>query len=929
VSTLLDRERELAALDAMVADAAEGRGRLVVVEGPAGIGKSGLLADLRGSAGRRLRVLAARSSELEREFGFGVVRQLFEGAVAEDPAHALAGAAAPAAPLFAAGGDGRGDGEAAASFAALHGLYWLTLNLAAERPLLLAVDDLHWCDRASLRFLAYLARRLDGAPVLAAATLRSGEPGTDPALLAEIVHDPAVTPLRPGPLGPGAVAALVRGELGDGAEPAFCAACHEATGGNPLLLRQLLRTLEAEGIAPTARDVDAVRAVGPRAVASTVLLRLARLPADAAAVTRAAAVLGESAELPVIAALAGVGEEAVASATRALVRAEILRPEPPLGFVHPLVRDAVYHELTPAERALQHERAARVLREHGAPAEQVAAQLLMAPRRGEPWVAELLQAAGEAAARTSANESAVAYLARALEEPPPPERHDAVLLALGQAEASTDGPAAVEHLQEVYGRLPDPVARAQIALGLGHMLLFTDREQEAAALLRGAREDLPAELTDLRGLLHALELTTFYLGNADPGLREQLRAAGTRPDAPLTLADRARIAAASLDRAHRTVPADECAGDALAALTGGELIEVFQGGTVPIAPMMTLIWADREEGLAQLDALRAEAHRSGSLFGANGVGMWRSHALHARGDLAGAEEEARNTVENTRVWGFGDAGSLTFLNGILATILVARGDVEGARAVLGGPWDMRGHEGVRFWRMARLEVLAAAGEDEAAVAAAEEIAAEYPEVTNPAAAPWRSLVAPSLDRLGRRDEALARAREEVGLARAWGAPGALGRALRVVGTLDNAAGLAHLEEAVAVLDPSPARLELARALAALGAALRRERRPADAREPLRRALELAVACSATGLAEHVRTELYAAGARPRTDARSGAAALTASERRVASLAAGGETNRDIAQSLYVTPKTVEVHLSNAYRKLGIRSRRELAGALAA
>ena len=275
--------------------------------------------------------------------------------------------------------------------------------------------------------------------------------------------------------------------------------------------------------------MEAVRAVGPRAVASTVLLRLARLPADAAAVTRAVAVLGESAELPAIAALAGVDEAAVAGATRALVHAEILRPEPPLGFVHPLVRDAVYHELTPAERALQHERAARVLREHGAPLEHVAAQLLMAPRRGEPWVAELLQAAGEAAVRTSANESAVAYLARALEEPPPPERHDAVLLALGQAEATTNGPAAVEHLQAAYGRLDDPVARAQIAVGLGHMLLFTDREAEAAALLRAAREDLPGDRGDLRGLLHALELTTVYLGNADPALREELRAAGDGP----------------------------------------------------------------------------------------------------------------------------------------------------------------------------------------------------------------------------------------------------------------------------------------------------------------------------------------------------------------------------------------------------------------
>jgi predicted ATPase len=145
----------------------------VLIEGPAGIGKSGLVAGLRGRAGDELLVLAARASELEREFAFGVVRQLLEAQVAEA---ALAGAAAPAAAVFAA--EPGADGAGGASLAALHGLYWLTLNLAAQRPLLLAVDDLHWADRPSLRFLAYLARRLDGAPVLLAATLRSNEPRT-------------------------------------------------------------------------------------------------------------------------------------------------------------------------------------------------------------------------------------------------------------------------------------------------------------------------------------------------------------------------------------------------------------------------------------------------------------------------------------------------------------------------------------------------------------------------------------------------------------------------------------------------------------------------------------------------------------------------------------------------------------------------------
>ena len=178
----------------------------------------------------------------------------------------LAGAAAPAGGGVRRRGRPAADGEGGAQFAALHGLYWLTLNLAAEQPLLLAIDDLHWCDRPSLRFLAYLARRLDGAPALVATTLRTGEPGTDPALLA---RDRATT--RPRCRCARArsarrrCAALVRAELGDDADPAFCAACHDATGGNPLLLRQLLRTLEAEGVRARRRATSTPSAPSARA----------------------------------------------------------------------------------------------------------------------------------------------------------------------------------------------------------------------------------------------------------------------------------------------------------------------------------------------------------------------------------------------------------------------------------------------------------------------------------------------------------------------------------------------------------------------------------------------------------------------------------------------------------------------------------------
>ena len=189
--------------------------------------------------------------------------------------------------------------------------------------------------------------------------------------------------------------------------------------------------------------------------------------------------------------------------------------------------------------------------------------------------------------------------------------------------------------------------RAQIAVGLGHMLLFTDREREAADAAAGrARGRSRPSAADLRGLLHALELTTAYLGNADPALlramREEPRDGPSRSRSPTARGwPRPRSTAATAP-----CPPSECAAEAVAALSSGELIEVYQGGTVPIAPMMTLIWADREEGLAQLDALQAEAHRSGSLFGANGVGMWRGHALlrpRRPGRGRGARSRARRS----------------------------------------------------------------------------------------------------------------------------------------------------------------------------------------------------------------------------------------------------------------------------------------------
>jgi len=229
---------------------------------------------------------------------------------------------------------------------------------------------------------------------------------------------------------------------------------------------------------------------------------------------------------------------------------------------------------------------------------------------------------------------------------------------------------------------------------------------------------------------------------------------------------------------------------------------------------------------------------------------------------------------------------------------------------------------------ARGRMQLARGDPEAALEHLREVGRRLEIVgeANPALVDWRSQAAIALARLGRREQALALARADLTLARRFGAPRAVGLTLRACGVIEHSEP--RLRQAVATLSGSRARLELARALTDLGVQLRRDRRILEAREPLRRALDLAESCGAQPLAEFAGTELRIAGARPRRARLTGRGALTANEARVAELAAGGRSNAEIAQALFVSRKTVEKHLGAAYRKLGIGSRGELAAALA-
>jgi DNA-binding CsgD family transcriptional regulator len=923
---LVEREAELRAATAALDGIAAGAGTVISVEGPAGIGKSALIGEIAAGAGNQgFAVHSARGSELEIDFGFGVVRQLFEGVVAEAGADTVfAAAAAPAAGLFSATAspeDAVAGGNV--SFAVLHGLFWMALNVAGEEPMLLVIDDLQWCDRPSLRFLAYLAHRLDGTRVGMLNGHRSTEPGADPALIAGITAEPGTVIVSPRPLSEAGISALIERRFDRPGDAEFSDACRRASGGNPLLVQQTLNAVALEGRSPTARDAAAITDLGPRAVSRTVVSRLRGLPEEATEIARAVAILGDGTDVATVARFAGREPGAVAESTGALSRAGILAPRTPLEFAHPLVRDAIVEDVPPGARELAHARAARLMQEAGAAPERVAAQLLAAPAVGEEWASEVLDRASQVAFASGAADSAVTYLTRLLAEPIADERRPGVLLQLGMAEAGTGRTAAAEHLLAAYRGLDVPELRVAAAYALSRVLLFVGEAQRAADLAAEAQRELADAVPELIAIVESVELISISFGADVPEAEERFRRLRALPADP-SPGESVLAAAASYDWLYRGGSADECAELASSAIELAAQMEV-DTGLAWIVANVVLVAAERPEAIAVWDRALARSHRQGSMFGVMSVQLWRGFTELHHGELEDAELSLRAGVEQIRLLG---GSTLEYAYGLLASTLIRRGRVDDAERELNSIDRPEGiGDGALVWKVAEIELMLERGRNEEALAAAERHVELCGWRVNPAFAPGRRLQARALARLGRTEEAEAVLRADLELAERWGAPGTVGRALAQLGELRGDEGIEELERGVELLADSPLRLEHAAALAALGAAVRRARRPSEARDPLRRAYELAEACGADPLAAAIRTELHATGARPRSAALSGPASLTAAERRVADLAAAGQTNKQIAQELFVTPKTVEVHLSNTYRKLDISGRRELAGAL--
>ncbi|MDP1847353.1 MAG: AAA family ATPase [Solirubrobacteraceae bacterium] len=949
---LLERGEALLAIDALLAAGRDARGRLLLVEGHAGIGKTALLEEavVRARADD-MTVMRARASELESDFQFGLALQLFEpllsGADDDVRDRLLAGSAALAGPLLERPTSWAGDEAESRSYPVMHGLFWVLSNLAETGPVLIAIDDVHWADRASLRLVLYLLQRLDEMAVSIVAARRLGEPGAPDDLLAQISTHVTSRALRPAPLSREGARRMVADAL-PGADEAFGDACWRMTEGNVFLLEELIAAARDEGWQPTAQNAPRIGTLAPEAVLRAVAVRLMRLSDDAAGVARAVAVLGDDAQLRHVAALSGRAADRIVAAADALAASEILRPVDAgaLRFAHPLLASAVYADIATAERAALHRRAAEILHGEGIAPERVAAHLLPSPGSGDAWVVDLLCDVARHAVAAGAPESAASYLSRALQEPPAAGQRAAVLHELGASEAATGLASAVEHLEEALaaeGSATGPggggAARARTLLALGRALAAAGRHAEAlvrfdeAVACADASSGSPADAA-LAALARAEAGT---LGVLDPMRRR-------------ALLDAAAAAADDAPRAeHRALTAMRCLHRAMAGAPRAEILELARAAadaadgsaeqraraSVPIATSVALqacdelLWSEREM-TAAMDRARA----AGSTIAFATATLARAGARWAQGRLVEALDDAEHALGAQR---HGWRHLLPWAYGAVVGVHVDRGELGAADAAAGGldPGVLSGLEGSAVlapWHEALGRLALAQRRDGDALAHFEAWRDVVSGVANPACgAAWRSASVPALVGLDRTDEARELAREELALARAFGAPRAISVALRALAHADGHgeidAQIALLEEAVALVSASEARLELCRAQLELGTVLRRARRLTDAGRVLGDALELARACGAHPLEERVLEELEVAGSRMRRAARRGADALSPSERRVVALAIEGLSNRQIAEALFVTRKAVEWHLGNAYRKLDVRSRHELPAAL--
>ncbi|NUS13825.1 MAG: AAA family ATPase [Streptomyces sp.] len=877
---LLEREVQLLAveeaLDELTGRRADGsgydgagrRGGLLAFAGAAGLGKTALLAEVcRQAAGRGCTVLSARGGEHEQHVAFHVARQLlqphFAGA-GEAEARAALGSwydvVGPALGLCAADGTGAPEAQALRD-----GLDWVLTHLAVKRaPAVLVLDDAHWADPYSLNWLAAFAPRADDLSMLVVIGYRPDELPPDAEAFRGLPGRSGHRPIGLPPLTEDAVARLVRDTVGAHADDAFCRECFEVTSGNPFEAVELAAKVGEHGIAPDTSGIHRLRDLAAAVKGPGLARRLERFGPSTVRLAWAAAVLGTGIPPELAADVAGLGYEEAADCAERLRQARILTGGTALDFVHPLIATAVYRAIPDTVRVGLHAQAAWSTVDAGLGPSAAARHLLETRPAGDPWVVAQLRAAARETLQAGAREAARSYLRRALREPPQDDDRAAVLYELACASQLLEPSVTVGHLRAALEEpTGDAALRDGIVFRLSQSLAHSDQLGEAAEVVARAARSATTARGRLRMQAEQFMWDAFRTDEPDPTGRSRRL---------MTLADRLTgrdvteryiIGLRAWDATLRGEPVADALRHAGRALDGGlPWADEGRGFEVPLLVAMTYAYADRPERTEELFATGiAEFER----FGFHGAHLAFGKVLlgyvrYRQGRLPEAERAARDGLRLGERVGRGTPVHW-YAVAVLVTVLLARGRTDEAVEVAA---DEAFHApfptAVTFpdAQAVHGELLLAQGRHDKAAAELAEAGERLDRrgTRNPAWCPWQVHLALALAPTDP-ERALATALEAVDRARQYGAGATIGQALRAAGEVcgGGAQRLRLLDEAVALLEASPAAHELAAAQVALGAALRAERRYDEAADRLQQGLVLAGKCAADGTAHRARAEL--------------------------------------------------------------------------
>ncbi|MEC3981280.1 helix-turn-helix transcriptional regulator [Amycolatopsis sp. H20-H5] len=903
---LLEREPEIESVTASLRQARVGHGQLVVIGGPLGAGKSQLIHAVREHAlGEGVLTLQASCALAERDFAYGVVHQLLDSAL-----------------LLALSEPRRRTFSETAEDQVLENLHKLVQELSGRNPLLVLVDDVHWADTASLDWLNRLTQRLSDLSIVVVVTVREGDPLGDRPALREMAGR-ATRNLTLGPLSPVATKLAVAKEFGEPGDDSFVRSCHETSAGRPLFLMSILAELRQLGYHPIAEHAEAARLLLPSALRQRIMACLRSQPEPVRRFAHTLAVLGERDSRDLLCALAGLDPADCAEAADSLARLGLLSPVPPHHFFHHAVRDAVERSMATSQWAALHSKLAELLRGCDSPAEDVAAHLVHVDHDPAPWAVDVLRTAGRAASARGDCESATRYLRRALLNCPPDDACRAELLVdLATAQRRFDPSLSAQHLSEALPLFASTLDRCRAAARLEPLTL--DRHPgPALELLEGLRAELgdPSELSgESREIALKLEARVRYARHRDPAdladAVDRLACLGEHP--PLATAGERELVGSLVFAATMSGTGSARVTELGERLIRHEPVTLEQVHDATPLVVRSLILADAlEQATTWLDLVTVQERRVSAPAARAFVTVQRALIAVRRGKTAEAASLAGLALD---LAGPSLSSASEGCTHALVLAAMGTGDATTAARFLSrcGEYDAGGTSWLG--KLVRGGLAATTGNHPVALEYFHACGRELDAAgwRNPELVPWRSWAALLHHRLGQRAAAEELIEEEHARTVEWGTSQGQGRALRVWGTItEGTAGIELLRRSAAVLNGSVNRQEQAKTRLLLVKRLEHSD-PAGSHRRREQGLGLADEHDASWLVPAT------AGVPPVPASRG---TLTGAERKIAELAASGLTNQLIADQVGITPRTVEKHLTNVYRKLGVPGRGALPAAM--